>query len=442
MKVKNKKGFTLVELIGVISLLAVVVLITVPVVSNQIERAKEKSYTAQMNTILESTKKYAVSEVIGLSNTKKYNYDIVFVLDDSSSMNGDCTNPETANSLERLKNSVDARNEIMKRYLVDSQNRVGIVTFHGVVSTLLPLDHYTSETGNYIETIPLYTSEENPYYTSPSCHPEEGSEDRMGPYYNIHKTYRVLPGVRNSSLVEIESKQIWTGGYTNSQEGIYRGMKMLVDNPSDNVPILFFVTDGIVSYNVHSNYITPTDDNLLEYSNKQENIYNTILTSMYYKYYIYNMQKRMPKIYSIGLGITGDIEKAFLNPNEKNLSSSNWFVKKVKELLESNDNPYKDNYQYVENSFVGSYLSNEDIKSAIGSSIENSTEVYEIELQELVDNGYLPEEALINPKTGEDFKGYVSIKYVRKNDEFLLCNYNESTNKCKYIYKFIDTSNE
>ena len=40
----NKKGFTLIELIGVITLLAVVALISVPIINNTITKTKLKGY--------------------------------------------------------------------------------------------------------------------------------------------------------------------------------------------------------------------------------------------------------------------------------------------------------------------------------------------------------------------------------------------------------------
>lgn len=56
----NKKGFTLVELIGVITLLAVIVLISVPIITSSIRNTKEKTYQGQVNTIVNGAKKWVV----------------------------------------------------------------------------------------------------------------------------------------------------------------------------------------------------------------------------------------------------------------------------------------------------------------------------------------------------------------------------------------------
>lgn len=56
----NKKGFTLVELIGVITLLAVIVVISVPIVTSSIKNTKNKAYNEQVNTIVNNAKKWVV----------------------------------------------------------------------------------------------------------------------------------------------------------------------------------------------------------------------------------------------------------------------------------------------------------------------------------------------------------------------------------------------
>ena len=56
----KKKGFTLVELIGVIILLGVLSLIAFPVVNNSIKNAKENAYKTQINEIVEAAKKWGV----------------------------------------------------------------------------------------------------------------------------------------------------------------------------------------------------------------------------------------------------------------------------------------------------------------------------------------------------------------------------------------------
>ena len=60
---KNKNGFTLIELLAVIVVLAVVALITVPVVLNVIERVRKESYKDSVYGIMESGKIYLASHI-------------------------------------------------------------------------------------------------------------------------------------------------------------------------------------------------------------------------------------------------------------------------------------------------------------------------------------------------------------------------------------------
>ena len=66
----NKKGFTLVELIGVIVLLAAIALIAVPQITKTIDRSKEKTYRDQIDALLQASRRY-VSE-IGPKNTNPF----------------------------------------------------------------------------------------------------------------------------------------------------------------------------------------------------------------------------------------------------------------------------------------------------------------------------------------------------------------------------------
>ena len=55
---KNKKAFTLIELLAVIVVLSVVVAITVPVVSKSIENSKKNSAIESANGLIQSAEYY------------------------------------------------------------------------------------------------------------------------------------------------------------------------------------------------------------------------------------------------------------------------------------------------------------------------------------------------------------------------------------------------
>jgi prepilin-type N-terminal cleavage/methylation domain-containing protein len=54
----KKKGFTLVELLAVITLIGILGLITVPVINNTIKNSRKKAFKETLNAIVESAKIY------------------------------------------------------------------------------------------------------------------------------------------------------------------------------------------------------------------------------------------------------------------------------------------------------------------------------------------------------------------------------------------------
>src|SRR5574344_580063 len=65
----NKKGFTLVELLGVIVILGVIASLTVPTITGIIKNNKEKTYNAQVNTIIDAAKNWSINNTNYLSET-------------------------------------------------------------------------------------------------------------------------------------------------------------------------------------------------------------------------------------------------------------------------------------------------------------------------------------------------------------------------------------
>ncbi|MBE6138250.1 MAG: type II secretion system protein [Firmicutes bacterium] len=56
----NKRGFTLVELVAIITLLAVILMIVVPTVGTSIKNARENSYLKQIDLIEKAAKNFGV----------------------------------------------------------------------------------------------------------------------------------------------------------------------------------------------------------------------------------------------------------------------------------------------------------------------------------------------------------------------------------------------
>lgn len=62
MKVKKQNGFTLVEVLAVIVILAIIMAIAVPIVTNQINSSRKKAFFASVNGLLDNLKPAAVLE--------------------------------------------------------------------------------------------------------------------------------------------------------------------------------------------------------------------------------------------------------------------------------------------------------------------------------------------------------------------------------------------
>lgn len=59
----NKKGFTLVELLGVITVLAVIGLITMPIVNKTIKDSKQRAYNGQVEEIIKAAEDYSADNI-------------------------------------------------------------------------------------------------------------------------------------------------------------------------------------------------------------------------------------------------------------------------------------------------------------------------------------------------------------------------------------------
>ena len=93
---KNKKGFTLAEILGVIVLLGVISTIVVITVNNSLKTNKEELYQIQINNIITGAKAWASSNVFQLPSSDGEELTLTLAqLKQDGFVDKDITNPVT-----------------------------------------------------------------------------------------------------------------------------------------------------------------------------------------------------------------------------------------------------------------------------------------------------------------------------------------------------------
>ena len=110
---KNKKGFTLVEILATITLLGVLVSIAVPSIIYVNNNLKEKTYNTEKDLILLASEEYARGE-----NYKLFNNSDCIILNTQTlidegyyELNEEIINPETNENIKDLKIYIQKNNE-------------------------------------------------------------------------------------------------------------------------------------------------------------------------------------------------------------------------------------------------------------------------------------------------------------------------------------------
>lgn len=98
---KNKKGFTLVEILAVISILAVLGFVIVPIVSKQLNEAKDKLYNNQVENIKEASKMWLLDHKDVTRTGCNYHMITMGDLIDGGYISKNLENPKTKKPFER-----------------------------------------------------------------------------------------------------------------------------------------------------------------------------------------------------------------------------------------------------------------------------------------------------------------------------------------------------
>lgn len=103
-KMKNKKGFTLVELIVVLVILAILAALLVPALTGYIDKAKEQSITAECRMAVMATQTLIDEQygTVKLADTQKLKADVVISASESTDIADDGTVTVNKTDIEKL----------------------------------------------------------------------------------------------------------------------------------------------------------------------------------------------------------------------------------------------------------------------------------------------------------------------------------------------------
>ncbi len=77
----NKKGFTLVELLGVLVILSLLVLVSIPIVNNIVKNSQKQIHESNIDTILDAAYEWSLDEDMNVILPEDENDSIIVTLD-------------------------------------------------------------------------------------------------------------------------------------------------------------------------------------------------------------------------------------------------------------------------------------------------------------------------------------------------------------------------
>lgn len=371
---KNRKGFTLVELLGVLVILALLVLLISRPIINMMNKTKTEISSTQEKSILNAAEKWSVDNSDKFDDIEgtvsQIGLDVVFILDVTGSM----TTNITGSSTPRYRALVEAVNSAMD-IMQSDLNKMSIYTYSTTGSQFLALASYTSSDGKFLQA---------------------GSS-------NITTTNTL----RKNGAPLSSSPSIAISGNTNIQLGLVNGSKLLTTVPhSDTVnriPVVVFLTDGEANQSTASlctlsgTVCGTTSTNMTNTTGFSSAHFHLALLAGYeYKQKIASNYSDSSEVffYTIGLGVTAADSKKLLDPAS---------------------NTKTNNYNYVTKSFIDGNMTAEDLKdifSGIATEVVEATKVTQVcvTVEELYNGGYL-EKKDINLASGEAASTYVLMSY-------------------------------
>ena len=299
----------------------------------------------------------ALGQVSSTAGELKPLMDIVIILDTSYSMINNSNNYLDSQGKVRMEWAMTAVNSVIDQALAAGNNRIGLVTFSDTSQVVLPLDHYTTKDGQYLDL------EADRSIT-------DTNHGRGNNFYDLN----INPNVKNSNNLTPTfdfqygpGKPNWEGTFT--QSGIAEAAKILLKNPDTTdangnarQPVIILITDGgptLCSSNYKDPLAGPIYGNSGQTAEKDHdrghyssdnlpsdgtggnrygiNGYYTVLTAQYYKNLVGSHYALQTKFATVGIGIGIDSTqgsgtdkrlhdnrycRAVLDPNEEKLAAA------------------------------------------------------------------------------------------------------------------------
>ena len=220
-----KNGFTLVELLAVLVILAIIFVISVPLMTEILDQSKNTLYKKQIDTILDGTYDYSLKYINYLPDNNDVNFVTLAELKYEGLVDYDLTNPETnerfANDLVISISKVgtgyknkDIHSKLKGDYLytveVDKLNEAK------TLKPIITLDGLTKNSdGNYIITLDLNQELSNFTYSAISSTGVDLT-DKVKKYILMNDIPTDSISTNNSGIYKVHYTVVDNNGYANT----------------------------------------------------------------------------------------------------------------------------------------------------------------------------------------------------------------------------------
>ena len=378
----NRKGFSLIELLAVLVILALLIVLVSGTVTNIINDAKVTVSEAQEQSILNAAEKWSVDNSQEFDDVEgkklQISLDVVFVLDVSGSMdyNANKVMGTSGKKIHRAEAMAIAANSAMlDLYASNSDNRFGVAMYDSSGKTFMQFGHY-STVDNFI----TYKEE-----THTSC------SRKMGTFYtgNVLKN-----GVSYSNTYKM------TCGGTSMTTGLAIADNMFksATDKKNRIPVLIILTDG--------------DD---------DSAFNAIKKAMSVRETMESQYGSTVFVYTIGFAVSNNsVASLVLNPSDEAVDYAIKNKTAAKSLASNIKNSGR-SYDYVDESFINALDTTalKNIFLQISGEIIEATRITQVcvTVQDLYEGGYLSKKD-IDMASGEAASTYVIMDYNEATNQY------------------------